>query len=309
MATSPDDEAAAQVTGEVRRFHVEGGSVRGVWTRLDGPWQQVCSRRTYLEPVRSVVGESLAAGVLLAATLKFRGLLTLQLQGDGPLPLVVATCSDDYGVRALARPREDAKHLPHPGTLPELVGSGQMTVTIQSEGGAGRYQGVVPLIGTTLAACLDNYFATSEQLPTRLRLCATADSVVGMLLQRLPAEGGTAPPADAEDWPALASRLGALEIEQLLAGTAEDLAASICMPHDVRLMPPTAVRFVCRCGGGRIDSILRSLGARELNEILAQEGVVTVTCEFCGREHPYDANAVAALFLDDSGPPGPLAVN
>src|SRR6185312_13655539 len=95
-------EPTATPRDEVRRFIVENRPVRGHWVRLEGAW------RDYPQPVRELLGQAVAASVLLAATLKFRGQLTLQLQGNGAVSLLVAQCTHDYRLRAVARFDADA---------------------------------------------------------------------------------------------------------------------------------------------------------------------------------------------------------
>jgi molecular chaperone Hsp33 len=139
--------------------------------------------------VRDLLGEAVAAAVLLASTLKFAGTLTLQLQGDGAVRLLVAQCSHDFRVRAVAR-FDAARVAAAANDFAALKGSAQITVTLEAQQGDARYQGIVPADGTSLSACLELYFANSEQLPTALRLAANVGAVAGLLVQRVPAQGG-----------------------------------------------------------------------------------------------------------------------
>src|SRR5579863_9222119 len=90
-------------TDQVRRFIVENQPVRGHWVRLEAAWRELCAHSNYPRSVRELLGQAVAASVLLAATLKFRGQLTLQLQGNGAVSLLVAQCTHDYRLRAVAR--------------------------------------------------------------------------------------------------------------------------------------------------------------------------------------------------------------
>ncbi|MFM2289393.1 MAG: Hsp33 family molecular chaperone HslO, partial [Pseudomonadota bacterium] len=134
--------------------------MRGHWVRLGEAWHALRARHHYPAPVAGLLGEAATAVVLLAATLKFEGTLTLQLAGDGRVRLLVAQCTDRNALRAIAHHDLEAAEAP---AFSELVGSGRMVVTIESARG-GRYQGIVPLEGASLQACLEHYFATSEQL-------------------------------------------------------------------------------------------------------------------------------------------------
>src|ERR1700761_6191656 len=184
--------ARTQPGDEVRRFIVENRPVRGHWVRLEGAWRELRAHKEYPEPVRELLGQAVAASVLLAGTLKFKGTLTLQLQGNGAVKLLVAQCTHDYRLRAVANFDEVAVE----GLIAEsqsgaafrrLVGTeGRVVVTIESEEKNTRYQGIVPLTGASLADSLETYFASSEQVPTRVLLAADGERGVGVLVQKLP---------------------------------------------------------------------------------------------------------------------------
>src|ERR1700704_2758160 len=177
---------------EVRRFIVENRPVRGHWVRLEGAWRELRAHKDYPEPVRELLGQAVAASVLLAATLKFKGTLTLQLQGNGAVRLLVAQCTHDFKLRAVARFDEAAVEEISAGpkgggVFRRLVGSdGRFAVTIEADEKNTRYQGIVPLTGASLAESLETYFASSEQLPTRVLLAADSERGAGVLVQKLP---------------------------------------------------------------------------------------------------------------------------
>lgn len=317
--------------GTLRRFVLEHHPVRGFCTRLDEPWSELLRLRSYPPPVQVLLGEALTASVLLAATLKFRGTLSLQLEGQGPLRLLLAQCTHDFRVRAVAELREGA----HPGAplsavqpqsappavadaivetaaFSALVGSGRLAVTVEAEERAARYQGIVALEGGSLAACLENYFASSEQLPTRIALSASSSHAAGVLIQKMPgaaAQGEALAARSQQAWEEIERQLSALPIPMLQSSEAEPLLHQLCGRHDVRLFSPTEVRFECRCSRERVTGLLRSLGAEELRSILADEGAVTVTCEFCSRPYRFDAVDVARLLSSGAAPDAPASMN
>src|SRR6185503_719746 len=170
----------------VRRFVLERHPIRGHSARLTRAWLELREHQDYPPAVESLLGEAVVAAVLLAATLKFDGTLTLQMQGKGLVTLLVAQCTHDFKVRAMAR------HDPIGGEagFRSLTGDGQIVVTVEATDRASSYQGVVPITGDSLAESLEGYFVQSEQIPTRVLLAATSGVVAGMLVQRLPGEGG-----------------------------------------------------------------------------------------------------------------------
>jgi molecular chaperone Hsp33 len=278
---------------------LEAQPLRGQWVRLGPAWRELRACRSYPPVVASLLGEAATAAVLLAATLKFEGTLTLQFAGSGRVRLLVAQCTDRFQLRAVAH--HDLAETEAVG-FAALVGAGRLVVTVQSEQTSANYQGIVPLEGVNLAACLERYFESSEQLPTRLLLAADGHRAGGILLQKLPSATGGGEGSGAllqQAWEDLRAGLDSLSPEQLLAADAEDSLRRVFGAHDCRLFGPTAVRFACRCSNARVASLVRSLGVEEARAALAAEGALKVTCEFCGRDYRYDAVDIAQLFAAD----------
>jgi molecular chaperone Hsp33 len=299
--------SSAQPGDVVRRFIVENRPVRGHWVRLEGAWRELRAHKEYPEPVRELLGQAVAASVLLAATLKFNGTLTLQLRGNGAVKLLVAQCTHDFRLRAVANFDEVAveglaSESRGAAAFRRLVGTdGRIVVTIESEEKSTRYQGIVPLSGESLADSLETYFASSEQLPTRVLLAADGERGVGVLVQKLP------DPANADEsdmkavWEDAQRGIERLSTTDLLLRPVEELLERGFSSHDMRLFKGAPVQFECRCSEGRVSSLLRALGADEVRDVLKEQGAVTVTCEFCHRPYRFDAVDVEALFVDEAG--------
>lgn len=165
-----------------------------------------------------------------------------------------------------------------------------------------RYQGIVPLTGASLAESLEAYFASSEQLPTRVLLAADADRGAGMLVQKVPGHATDDESDLQEIWEDAQRGIGRLSPAELLECPVEELLNRSFAEHDLRLFRGAPVQFECRCNQGRVDSLLRALGPEEVRDVLREQGAVTVTCEFCHRPYRFDASAVAALFDEAAAP-------
>jgi molecular chaperone Hsp33 len=286
----------------LHRFVFEHLPIRGHLVHLDAAWRALIEHREYPETVRGLLGEAVAASLLLAATIKFDGVLSLQLQGDGAVHLLLAQCTSGLGVRGLARYREG--EVPANGAasqaVSDLIGAGNLTVTLQTDEGAQRYQGVVPIGGARLADSLEVYFQNSEQLPTRLWLYADAQGVSGMLLQRLPGDGGPsrrATPAEVEDaWRRVQLIGDTLTREELRTLTDAQILHRLFNEDDLRLFEPAPVYFRCRCSRERVSGMLQGLGEAETRSVLEERGAVEVRCDFCNRAYLFDAVDVARLF-------------
>ena len=281
----------------LHRFLFEQYPIRGHLVHLDAAWRALIEHREYPHAIRDTLGEAVAASLLLAATVKFDGVLSLQLQGAGPMHLMLVQCTSGLGVRGLARYRDaDAAGLAGIG---DLMGDGNLTVTLETDAGAQRYQGIVPIAGTRLAEALQSYFENSEQLPTRLWLHADAQGASGMLLQKLPGASSPAP-KDAvliEDaWRRVQLIAETLTADELRSLADAEILHRLFNEDDVRLFEPSPVYFRCRCSRERVAGMLQGLGETETRSVLAERGEVEVRCDFCNRAYVFDAVDVAQLF-------------
>jgi molecular chaperone Hsp33 len=284
----------------LHRFVFEHLPIRGHLVHLDASWKALLQHRDYPQVIRDTLGESVAASVLLAATLKFDGHLSLQLQGDGPMHMLLAQCTSNLGVRALARFKLAASER----DLPALVGAGQLLVTLDNNSDEQRYQGVVPIVGTRLAQSLEGYFANSEQLPTRLWLHADANSASGMLLQRLPAKPEHEQIDIDDAWTRMQLIGDTLKAEELNTLSDREILRRLFNEDDVRLFEPAPVFFRCTCSHDRVSGMLQSLGEDEVRSVLAEQGVVDVHCDFCNRAYQFDSVDVGRLFAPGAAPGG-----
>ena len=309
------DQSRAAANDRVRRFIFERQPVRGHWVRLESAWRELRLHGHYPEPVERLLGEAVAAGVLLAASLKFHGTLTFQVQGNGAVRLLVAQCTHDFRLRALARFDERAvgalpAGTPRGAVFRELVGSGgRLTVTVEADERGARYQGVVPLEGRSLAESLEAYFASSEQLPTRVLLAADAARGAGLLVQKLPGASGGGEEQSSVAWEGAQRGIGRLHEEELLEHPVEELLARGFSEQDLRLFRGSPVQFECRCGEGRVAGLLRALGEDEVRDVLRELGSVTVICEFCRRPYRFEKRDVDALFSGSEGQSGPQEIH
>jgi molecular chaperone Hsp33 len=280
----------------LHRFMFEHYPIRGHLVHLDASWRALIEHREYPEAIRTTLGETVVASLLLAATIKFDGVLSLQLQGAGPVHLLLAQCTSGLGVRGLARYRDELVSGETGSGVADLIGAGNLTVTLESDDGLQRYQGVVPISGERLADSLQIYFENSEQLPTRLWLYADERGAAGMLLQRLPG-GSTASAAAIDDAWRRVQLIGAtLTPEELRSLADTEILHRLFSEDDVRLFEPAPVFFRCRCSRERVSGMLQGLGETETRSILAERGEVEVRCDFCNRAYVFDAVDVAQLF-------------
>jgi len=277
----------------LQRFIFEHAPIRGEFVQLAATWQAVTDRHDYPAPLRQLLGELMAAGALLAATLKFEGALILQLHGDGPVKLIVVECSADHAMRATAK--WDGV-LPDCGgestTLRTLLGNGRFAINLVPESGRQSYQGVVDLNADSIAAALEHYMATSEQIETRLWLACDESRAAGLLIQKLPERES----ADADAWTRAGHLAGTVRDAELLALAPPELLLRLFHEEDLRVFDPKPVFFRCSCSPERVTGMLRMLGADEVRSVVAERGQVEVRCEFCNRQYVFDAVDAEEIF-------------
>ncbi|WP_166266840.1 Hsp33 family molecular chaperone HslO [Marinobacter caseinilyticus] len=277
---------------QFQRFIFEHSQVRGAWVQLSESYQNVTQQANYPDVVKKLLGESLAASVLMSGTLKFEGMLSLQAKGDGALRMLMTECSHDRYVRGLAQ-IEGATG--DGDTLDQLLGKGQMAITITPDKGQ-RYQGVVPREHHSLAECLEDYFVRSEQIATSLILFSDDERSAGLLLQRLP--GGTEP--DDDLWQRVNHLASTIKPEELLALDSEAVLHRLFHEEEVRLFDPDSVNFRCSCSRDRTLGALKSIGPEECYSIIDERGDIEMDCQFCHAQYRFDRNEIDQLFLGHS---------
>jgi len=269
----------------LHRFLLERAGVRGVLVRLGAAWREVAGRADYPPALNALLGESLAASALLTGNIKLEGNLSIELKSSGPLRLLFTECSDQGRLRGLAR--WDGV-LPAPLEL-EALPDAVMAITIGHAERGQRYQGLVDLRHAELGGALEGYFTQSEQLPARILLAADGEHAVGLMLQRLPGEGGRDGVQDEDAWPRIGHLVDTLGKQEMLATAPEELLYRLFHEESVRLFDPRPLAFGCSCTRERVESMLRSLGRAEVEAALeAREGEIEVTCEFCAQRYTFD---------------------
>jgi molecular chaperone Hsp33 len=262
----------------LRRFLFEELGVRGEWVKLTNSWQAAKLHQHGSENVQQQLGQALAAVVMLSATVKFKGSMILQAQGDGDIKTLVAQATDQKKIRGLVRSKENVEL----GPLESMFGQGRLVLTIESETGS-PYQGIVPLQGNNLAAVLETYFQQSEQLRTRLWLFADATHAAGLLLQELPAQESYE-----TDWNHIEILANTITEQELYDLDCEQLLYRLFNQEKIRLFDPEPVEYNCACSRSGIEKMLFAMGQAELEDILKERGIVEVNCEFCNEHYRFD---------------------
>lgn len=291
----------------LQRFIFENAAVRGELVEISEAWKQIQARKDYPAPVRTLLGELLAAAALLTANLKFNGMMILQMHGDGPVKLLVIECDSELRLRATAKLAQDAV-IPEGANLKQLVnahGKGRFVITLDPVDklpGQQPYQGIVPLDGESVAVAIENYMLRSEQLDTRLWLAADDRVARGLLLQKLPRDGGTGSQTadDAEAWHHTVTLASTVRTEELLSTDINTLLRRLFWEETIRLFEPNHPSFHCSCSREKVGNMLIMLGKPEIDTALTDLGKLSINCDFCGQHYEFDKVDCAQLFATDN---------
>ncbi len=307
---------------ELVKFLFEGQPVRGMLVRLTDSWRELLARRASPQPapVRRLLGEMAAAGVLMQANIKFNGALVLQVFGDGPVKLAVAEVQPELSFRATASVSGDVDEAARLEALVNVHGQGRCAITLDPKDrlpGQQPYQGIVPLHGDQreplqdVAQVLEHYMLQSEQLDTRLVLAADDQVAAGLLIQRLPVEGeanlaGRRNEDEIglnESFNRIATLAATLTRDELLALEPAQILRRLFWEETVRVFDPQVPRFACTCSRERVRNMLRALGREESESLIEERGAVEVGCEYCGRQYRFDAVDVGEMFAPAADQP------
>ncbi len=298
------DLAAPSADDFVAAVQIENQPVRGRVVRLGAAVDEILTRHDYPEPVANLLGEACALAALVGASLKFEGRLIVQAQGDGPVAFVVVDYDTEGALRGYCRYDADrvaevSKGFARPGAR-TLLGDGVFIMTVDQGPDMDRYQGVTAIEGETLALCAEQYFAQSEQTPTRVRLAvgqvqtdaAPSWRAGGVILQNI---AGDAARGETEDaWETAQALFQTLGEDELIDPTisAETLLWRLFHEDGVRVFEAKPLRAFCRCSHERIVSVLKSFPAEEREGMVEADGRIRVTCEYCSRVYDLSPEAV-----------------
>jgi len=270
-------------TDYVQRFLFEQLDIRGRLVCLTGAWRQMTDGRGYPPRVAELLGHSTALAAILGANQKDAGRITLQVQGSGPVKLLVADCAPGLKLRGMAK---------HEGQSGALLGDGKLAVTLEDGKSGQIYQSIVPLEGESLAAIFESYLARSEQLTSFLRLHAADGAICGLLLEKLPG----ADARDPDGWNRVTHLASTLELAETVDTQPYDLLVRLFPEELLRVFRIDAATYHCPFDVQNVERVLRGLGREEVDSILAERGEVVIVNEMCNHEYRFDRAAVETLF-------------
>ncbi len=276
-------------TDYVQRFLFENLDIRGRLVCLTGAWQRMLDGRDYPEDIAALLGHTTALNVLLGANQKGSGRVTLQVQGSGPVKLLVADCTAELQIRGMA---SYEKQKPFAGSERSLLGDGRLSVTLEDLKSGQFYQSLVPLEGENLQEIFEHYLSQSEQTTAYLRLKADGGALCGLLLEKLP----QADTRDPDGWNRVCHLAETLQLDETRDAQPYDLLTRVFTEELMRVFRLYPVEYHCPYDEGKVKDMLLGLGREEVDSILAEQGEIVIRNEMCNHEYRFDAKAIADLF-------------
>lgn len=276
----------------IQRFLLEALDIRGAVVRLGDVWQALQAGRAYPPAVATLLGEMGAVTTVIAGNLKQPGRLTFQIQGHGPVGLLVVDCTEMLNLRAMARVDGD---VPEHAGLTGLVGGGRLQLTLDLPAMREPWRSLVPLEGASIAKVFEHYLTRSEQQPAGLWLACTPEASAALFLQCLPG----AAEKDADGWSRVRQLAHTVRDDELLALPPAELLGRLFAEEAVRLFDARPVTHHWPPDRDKVVGMLKGLGAAEVRRLLAEHGEVVIRDDLSNHDYRFDAAEIDALFASD----------
>lgn len=277
------------------RFIFENTDIRGNYVKLNHTIEEATQHQALPQNIHIALGELMVASSLLASTLKLDGSLTLQIQTNGPLKLLIAECNDNLGIRGTVKwkgPIESIAPI-------DLIKEGHFIITLIQKNAKTPYQGIVPMEGNSISELLENYMLRSEQIQTKLWIHSQENIFHGLLIQKLPFNSS----AEALDHEAMTSGwedivMSADKSFKAIhpALEASKILQTIFSSETIRLYDPSYPNFACSCSKKSVENMLRLIGKKECESIIEEQSSITIHCDFCNECYKYSEDEVEFIF-------------
>ena len=273
----------------INRFLFKDLDIRGQHLSLDDTWQDMIQNRGYGAPVRQLFGELSALAIFLANGIKHKGKLTLQIQGDGIVSLLLVEVTDDLKIRGMVRADGAIKEN---DSLDKILGEGQIVATLYNAQTDHSFQSIVPRNAQGLIATFEDYFSQSEQLESRLWVSSTQDSLSAMLLQKMP----KADQHDAEGWYRISALSDTITESELISLDAESLLHCLFHEEDLQLFKAEWIDYRCEQNKERFEKIIYDLGEQDARSLLKEHGEIAIHNEICNEHLFFNKDDVDRIF-------------
>ncbi len=276
----------------VQRFLFKDLNIRGQHIQLNQDWQKMLQDRHYPYSIIELLGELTAVSILLANGIKHEGRITMQVQGSGPISLLVVDVTHDLKIRGLAKTNQE---ITDQTTMDELLGDGQILMTLENTQTNHHFQSYVPREGDSVAEAFETFLSQSEQLPSKLWLSADENSLGGVLVQKMPESDSH----DSDGWDRIVHLAATVKDQELTELSAEELIHRLFHEELVELFEQSEVNYECPKDDTKVLKMLRSLGEAEVRKILEEQGEIVIHNEMCNYHSRFNKDDIDLLFAED----------
>jgi len=275
----------------VQRFLFKELNIRGQHIQLQESWQAMIKDRHYPQSIVKLLGELTAVSILLANGMKHKGRITMQIQGSGPITLLVVDVTHDLKIRGVAKTNKD---ITTESTLDELLGDGQILMTLENTQTEHHFQSYVERQGDSVAQAFESYLSQSEQLPSKLWLAADENALGGVLIQKMPETDGH----DEDGWERIMHIATTVQEQELTELPAQELLHRLFHEEVIELFNAENVEYECPQDKERVTNMLLSLGEDEVRKVLKEQGEIVIHNEMCNYHLRFNKEDIDELFAN-----------
>ena len=273
----------------IRRFLFKDLDIRGQHLSIDTAWQSMTQDRGYSKQVRQLFGELSALAIMLASSIKHQGKLTMQMQGDGTVSLLLIEVTHDLKIRGMVRSEGAIKDSDN---LDAVLGEGQMVVTLYNAQTDSSFQSLIPRNPLGLIPTFEDYFSQSQQLDSKLWVSSTKDNLSAMLIQKMPETKNT----DKEDWNRITALASTTTDEELCSLDAEQLLHRLFHEETVELFEDNNINYECHQNRQRFEKIIFDLGEQDARNLLEEQGEISIHNEICNEHLFFNKQDLDSIF-------------
>ena len=284
---------------KLHRFIFENTDIRGNYVKLSHTIKEATEHQALPQNLHTALGELMVASSLLAATLKLDGSLTLQIQTNGPLKLLIAECNGNFGMRGTVKWNGSIESV----APIDLIKEGHFIITLIQKNAKTPYQGIVPMEGNSISELLENYMFRSEQIQTQLWIHSKNDIFHGLLIQKLPFNSSVEELNHDEMksvWERIIESAKQFFHSAHFELEASEILQNVFYSETIRLYDPTSLSFACSCSKKSVENMLRLIGKEECKSIIEEQTSITIHCDFCNKCYQYSEDEVGFVFNESN---------
>ena len=271
----------------IKSFMLEQGLFRGTWIAADSVVESIWSKHDYPNTLRPLFGQAVLMALALSAGIKYDGVFSLQIKGNGPVSSLFVDVTTDKKVRGYIT-FDETSNLKKDGTLADYFGRGQLIFSV-AELGKEPYQGIVALNQESLIDTVKDYFRLSEQIDTEIILRQKEKMGRCILLQKMPDKTDVPPEKSADLWETLSILLNSVQNKELFSDnlSPDEVLFRLFHANQLTVFNASTPVFECRCYRGKMETFLKKMNPLDRKNLYDDKGIIETVCQFCGEKYTF----------------------